>query len=194
MQTDIREAKAALRRKIGAALADMPLEKRTADSAKICARLRELPVWQKAGTVLLFAPMPGEPDIWPLLAEALAAGKTAALPRFNPSDKQYVASRVQNVQRDVVSGHFGIREPAARCPEIPLSRFDLILVPGVAFDWRGRRLGRGKGYYDRLLAGTDGVKCGIAFDEQMANEVPVGPLDMRLNFMLTPARSVKCGG
>ena len=91
----------------------------------------------------------------------------------------------------MVTGQFGIREPAARCPEIPLSRLDLILVPGVAFDWHGRRLGRGKGFYDRLLAGTRGVKCGIAFDEQMVNEVPAGSLDARMNFMMTPTRGVE---
>ena len=135
--------------------------------------------------------MPVEPDIWPLLEKALAAGKIAALPRHQPADKNYVAGRVQHVRSEIVTGAFGIREPAARCPEIPLSRFDLILVPGVAFDGHGNRLGRGKGFYDRLLAGARGVKCGIAFDGQLVNEVPAGPADVRLNFILTPARVVE---
>jgi 5-formyltetrahydrofolate cyclo-ligase len=194
MQTELREAKAALRRQIGTALAAMSPEQRAAGSAKICARLRELAVWQNAKLVLLFAPMPVEPDIWPLLAEVLGAGKTAALPRYHPADKNYVACRVQNVRSDIVTGQFGIREPAARCPEIPLSRFDLILVPGVAFDGHGHRLGHGKGYYDRLLAGAGGVKCGIAFDEQMVNEIPTGPSDAGMNFILTPTRGAEIAG
>jgi 5-formyltetrahydrofolate cyclo-ligase len=70
----------------------------------------------------------------------------------------------------------------------------LILVPGVAFDWHGRRLGRGKGFYDRLLAGVRGVKCGIAFAGQMVNEVPAGPSDVRMNFMMTPARGAEIAG
>ena len=191
MQTDIREAKAALRRQIGAALAAMPPEKRAADSARICAGLRGLPVWKNARSILLFAPMPGEPDVWPLLAEALAAGKTVALPRFNAAARSYGAAQVLDLRSNVVAGHFGIREPAARCPEIPLNQFELVLVPGVAFDRQGRRLGRGSGYYDRLLAEVRGIKCGVAFDEQMVVAVPAGPSDVRLDFVMTPAGGVE---
>ena len=180
-----------LRRQISAALATMPREKRASDSAKICAQLREQPVWKKAGAVLLFAPMPEEPDIWPLLAEALAAGKTAALPRYQPTGNRYVAGHVQNIRGDIRVGAFGIREPAPNCAELPLEHFDLLLVPGLAFDWRGRRLGRGKGHYDRLLANVRGVKCAIAFVEQLVDEVPVGPADVRLDFIVTPAQSLE---
>ncbi len=189
MQTDLREAKAALRRQISAAFAAMPAEHRAAGSPQICARLRELPAWKNARAVLLFAPMPEEPDIWPLLAETLAAGKITALPRFHAATRHYTAARVQDLRTDVVSGHIGIREPAASCPEIPLHHFDLLLVPGVAFDRHGHRLGRGRGYYDRLLAEVRGVKCGIAFEEQMADAVPVGPADVRMDFVVTPAGS-----
>lgn len=193
MATDIRAAKAALRRQINAALAAMSPERRAAGSSKICARLRALPAWKNARSVLLFAPMPTEPDIWPLLAEALAAGKIAALPRFHAATRTYTAARVQDLRTDIVSGHFGIREPSAACSEIPLNRFKLLLVPGVAFDWRGHRLGRGRGYYDRLLGEAHGIKCGIAFEEQMADAVPVGPADMRMDFIVTPVRSGEAG-
>jgi 5-formyltetrahydrofolate cyclo-ligase len=193
METDLRAAKAALRREIGAALAGMTPEKRAADSAKICARVRELPWWRQAGSVLLFAPMPAEPDIWLLLAEALQAGKIAALPRFHAATRNYVAARVQQLPGDVVSGHFGIREPAARCAEIRLNHFELVLVPGVAFDRRGNRLGHGRGYYDRLLAQVRGVRWGVAFDEQMAVQVPAGPADMLLDLIVTPTGSVEIG-
>ena len=191
METDLRVAKAALRREIGAALAGMAPEKRAADSAKICVRVRELSRWQQAGSVLLFAPMPAEPDIWPLLTDALRAGKIAALPRFQAAAKNYFAARVQYLPDDVVPGHFGIREPAPRCEEIPLNRFELVLVPGVAFDRRGRRLGHGRGYYDRLLAGVRGIKWGIAFAEQMAVEVPTGRADIQLDSVVTPAGDEK---
>ena len=193
MPTDPRETKAALRRQFIAALAAIPVAQRAADSARICAQLRELPVWKNAKSALLFAPMPAEPDIWPLLAESLAAGKITALPRFHAGARNYTAARVQDLRADIVSGHIGIREPAASCPEIPLSQFALVLVPGVAFDLRGNRLGRGKGYYDRLLAEVRGVKCGIAFEEQLADVVPVGPADVQLDFILTPVRSRNVG-
>jgi 5-formyltetrahydrofolate cyclo-ligase len=62
------------------------------------------------------------------------------------------------------------------------------LVPGLAFDPSGRRLGRGKGFYDRLLAMVRGRKCGIAFEEQVVPEIPVEPHDIRLDCLLTPRR------
>ena len=73
---------------------------------------------------------------------------------------------------DLEPGQFGVLEPRAACPAVPLNALDLILVPGVGFAPDGRRLGRGKGYYDRLLAGFQGTKCGIAFDWQVAMEIP----------------------
>jgi len=194
MQPDIQAAKAALRKQIRGALEKISPAARTTLSVQIRDRLKEQAVWKNAGSVLFFAPRPDELDLWPLLEEALAAGKIAALPCYHPADKNYVACQVQNVRSDIVTGQFGIREPAARCPEIPLSRLDLILVPGVAFDWHGHRLGRGKGFYDRLLANVRGVKCGITFDEQMVNDVPVGPSDVRMNFIMTPTRGAEIAG
>jgi 5-formyltetrahydrofolate cyclo-ligase len=194
MQPDIQAAKALLRKQIRDARETISPAARTTLSAQIRERLKEQTIWRNAGAVLFFAPRPDELDLWPLLEEALAAGKIAALPRYHPAGKNYVACRVQNLRSEIVTGAFGIREPAARCPEIPLSRLDLILVPGVAFDWRGHRLGRGKGFYDRLLAGTCGVKCGITFDEQMVNDVPAGPSDICMNFILTPTRGAEITG
>ena len=194
MQPNIQKAKAALRKQIRGALEKIFPAARATLSAQICNRLKEQAVWKNAGSVLFFAPRPDELDLWPLLEDALAGGKIAALPRFNPAGKNYVACRVQNLRSEIAPGEFGIREPAARCAGIPLDRLDLILVPGVAFDWHGHRLGRGKGFYDRLLADVRGVKCGIAFDEQMVNDVPVGPSDVRMNFMMTPTRGAEIAG
>ena len=160
-------------------------------SAQIRDRLKEQAIWKNAGAVLFFAPLPIEPDVWPLLEDALAGKRIAALPRFDSASNGYVACRVQNLRSDIVAGQFGIREPGANCVELPLNRLDLVLVPGVGFDLQGRRLGRGRGFYDRLLADVDGIKCGIAFDEQVVEEIPAGPQDVRLNFILTPTRWVE---
>jgi 5-formyltetrahydrofolate cyclo-ligase len=77
---------------------------------------------------------------------------------------------------------------------IALNRLDLALVPGVGFDADGRRLGRGRGHYDRLLAQVAGTKCGVAFDEQMAPEIPVAPHDVILNRIVTPTRWLEVPG
>ena len=191
MADNLNLQKAALRKRIHGALQKISPATRNAMSAQIRDRLKEQALWKNAGSVLFFAPLPVEPDIWPLLAEALAAGKTAALPRFDSASHGYVACRVQNLRNEIVTGQFGIREPGPRCVELPLNRLDLVLVPGVGFDLQGRRLGRGRGFYDRLLADVDGIKCGIAFDEQVVEEIPAGPQDIRLNVILTPTRFVK---
>jgi len=188
------ESKTALRRKNRGVLMNLPPEQRAADSAKICALLIRQPFWQNAASVLFFAPLPGEVDMWPLLEETAPGAKTAALPRFDLTDQTYVACRVQNPQSEIAIGQFGIREPRAGCVEVALSRLDLILVPGVAFDSSGRRLGRGRGFYDRLLAEMSGLKCGVAFDEQIVGEVPAGAHDETMNFILTPTRCVRCEG
>src|SRR5439155_17896642 len=142
---------------------------------------REQPVWKQARWVLLFAPLPDELDIWPALAAALSAGKAVGVPRFDPATNSYAACQVQNLVSDLKIGRFGIHELAEHCPPISLNRLDFILVPGVAFDLTGRRLGRGKGFYDQLLAAVSGTTCGVAFDEQIVREIPVAPHDIREN-------------
>jgi 5-formyltetrahydrofolate cyclo-ligase len=187
----IDNAKANLRQQIRAQLLKLSVAVRDAASASLCARLRELNMWRDVRSVLLFAPLPEEPDIWPLLSEAIAAGKTVALPAFVPGTSLYTARQIIEPARDLVPGKFGIREPAASCPEVALNRLDLALVPGVAFDVSGGRLGRGKGFYDRLLPAVNGLKCGVAFDEQIVDAVPVGPMDVRLNCIVTPTRWIE---
>ena len=191
MTTDLNSQKIALRKQIRTLLQKISPEAREAASAQIRAQLKGQSIWKNAGSILFFAPVSDEVDVWPLLEEALNAGKAAALPRFDSADQSYVACRVQNLRSEIVTGEFGIREPAVKCAEIPFSKFDLILVPGVAFDLHGHRLGRGRGFYDRLLAEARGVKCGVAFDEQLASEVPAGMLDVQVNFILTATRCVK---
>ena len=194
METELQKAKAALRKQIRAALRNISPVARHAASAQLCARLKEQPVWKTASSVLFFAPLPDEADVWPLLEETAASGKIAALPRFDAVDQTYVACRIRHPRTEIAIGQFGIREPKTGCAEVALNRLDLILAPGVAFDDRGRRLGRGRGFYDRLLAETCGLKCGIAFDEQIAGEVPAEAHDQRMNLILTPTRCLRCDG
>jgi 5-formyltetrahydrofolate cyclo-ligase len=191
MTAPLDSAKASLREQIRARFKNLPAAERVTASAPLCARLLEQPIWSAVRSVLLFAPLPDEPDIWPLLAEAIAAGKTVALPAFVPGTNTYSARQIIDPARDIIAGQFGIPEPVAACAEFPLNRLDLVLVPGVAFDARGGRLGRGKGFYDRLLTDVRGTKCGVAFDDQIVDAVPVGPLDIRLNCILTPTRWIE---
>jgi 5-formyltetrahydrofolate cyclo-ligase len=191
MTTELNIQKAALRKQIRTALQRISPAARETVSAQARALLKEQSIWKNAASILFFAPVLNEVDVWPLLEEAINIGKTAALPRFDSADQSYVACRVQNLRSEIMIGEFGIREPAAKCAEIPFGKFDLVLVPGVAFDLRGCRLGRGRGFYDRLLVEVRGVKCGVAFDDQIVNEIPAGTLDVQVDFILTATRCVK---
>jgi 5-formyltetrahydrofolate cyclo-ligase len=188
MITPIADAKAALRQQIHARLKRLTPANRAVASTQLCGRLKEQGIWREARSILFFAPLPDEPDLWPLLAGALVENKLVALPYFDPETRAYFARRIRDLTTDVGIAHFGIREPLPSCPDQPLNQLDLVLVPGVGFDCDGRRLGRGKGYYDRLLKLVRGVKCGVAFDEQMVSAIPVTPHDVDLNCILTPTR------
>ena len=184
----IQESKSALRVEVGERLKAFPAAEQAAAAAQARALLTEQALWRKAQTILFFAPLPGELDVWPLLSVALAAGKRAALPLFDRDQKNYTACMIENPDTDVHIGHFGIREPNTYCSRLASSRMDLILVPGVAFDAKGHRLGRGKAYYDQLLAVIGGTRCGVGFDQQLVPEVPIEEHDAKMDCMLTPTR------
>lgn len=186
--SDIRETKASLRRQVSDRLKAMTPAARREGSTRAVESLAAQAAWRDARSVLLYAPMEGELDIWPLAALALAEGKTLALPRYHAPTNTYAACMVRDLAADIRTGFYGIREPVEHCQKLSLKQLDLILVPGVAFDAHGRRLGRGKGYYDRLLAGIDGIRCGVGFDEQVVPEVPVAAHDISVNCILTPTR------
>ena len=191
MSATLDSAKAGLRQQVRERLKALTPQQREAASLQICLRLRQQEIWKTANSILFFSPLADELDIWPLVEEAHALRKTVALPRFAADKKAYTAACLQDLRSDFPIGRFGIREPAASCAEFPLNRLDLVLVPGVAFQSDGGRLGRGKGYYDRLLAAVRGTKCGVAFDEQIVGAIPVGPLDIRVNCIVTPTRWVE---
>lgn len=188
MSSTLIEAKAALRRQMRSWLRDRTPAERTLASAAAVALLLARPEWQAARSVLLFAPLPDELDLWPLAAHALEQGRRLALPRFDPAVRAYHVAAVAELERDVRAGAFGIREPAPHCPVVPLNHLDLLLVPGLCFDLAGRRLGRGKGYYDRLLGPRRGTTCGVAWDQQVLASVPAGTADERVDCILTPTR------
>jgi 5-formyltetrahydrofolate cyclo-ligase len=167
-------------------------EQRERASALACARLLQQKLWGQVNSVMFYSALQDELDFAPLIDEALASGKTVALPKFVEATKSYLPFKISHVQRDCAAGRFGIIEPAAACAEFPANRLDLILVPGVSFDLTGHRLGRGQGHYDRLLASVVGIKCGVAFDEQLIQRIPAEAHDIRMHCVLTPTRFIEC--
>ena len=182
------ETKTELRSKIRAALDKISPAVRAVESIELGEQLNmQMP---SARTILFFAPLPDELDVWPVLELSLALGITCALPFFDAEKKTYGAREIKNLATDIILGKFDVREPAASCTEIPLEKFDLVLVPGIAFDLFGNRLGRGLGFYDRLLQAVSGVKCGICYDLQLVGNIPMEPHDVKVDFVLTPAKII----
>ena len=149
-------------------------------SIQICERIQKLSAWQNADSVLLFVPTAHEPDISSLMNQ----GKRVSLPRFNEQRGQYEACVVSG---ELVAGRFGIQEPGASCAVA--TALDLVVAPGVAFALDGSRLGRGKGYYDRLLAQLKAVKIGVCFDWQIVQTIPRDSHDVLMDHIVTPTSS-----
>ncbi len=168
-------AKTALRRRLRQSLAELSVE-----SAKIASRrIREhltdyfLGTAKNRRAIAAFAALPGEPDLMSLLfADASPEDQlTWHLPRVE-GEQTLQLYRVTS-PTELAPGRFGIREPdPSRCAPVASEKIDLFLVPGVGFDpATGHRLGRGKGYYDRLLAAAnpDAEIIGVGFDRQLAH-------------------------
>lgn len=181
-------SKSAIRSQVRELLRAITPEQRAHASQQARTLLQAQDHWKQAHSVLMFAPLPDELDVWPLVEVALMAGKEVFLPRFDSESNYYVARRLTNPETDLQPGKYGIREPGPHCPQLPLNRLDFVLAPGIAFDLHGRRLGRGRGYYDRILAAVRGITCGVAFDQQIVPEIPVEPHDITVRCILTPSR------
>jgi len=162
-------------------------EERTEVSEAIRERLVGLECWRAARTVLLYAPLPDEPDMF-----IFSRGdKCFCYPRYH-ADRGYEAARVDDVG-ELAPGKFGVREPVIEAMEVPPGEVDLIVLPGVAFDKECYRLGRGRGFYDQWLLALPGLKIGVGFDHQLLDLVPREPHDVQLDGVIVPSRCVGAG-
>lgn len=156
---------------------------RSEASRKICETIRSLDEYGKAECVAAFSALGAEPDLSLLFSE-----KRLYLPRFNVEKEVYEMVYVGDVSRDLEIGKYGIAEPRR---ELEAAGEDwcrenlLYLVPAVACDHRGVRLGRGGGYYDRLLANCRMPAIGVIFDCQLAEKLPSEEHDVRLAMAVT---------
>lgn len=185
-------AKQALRGRVLADRDDLPAATRAADSHAIGARVEALPSLAPAQTVLLTLPFRSEWDTRPLAAHALSAGKRVVMPRVDRVARTLRLHAVADLYADVVAGYLGIPEPRESLPIVEPDAIDWVLVPGVAFDAAGRRLGYGGGFFDRLLplVRAGAPRIAGAFDVQIIDEVPAGPHDRRVDAIISPTRTL----
>lgn len=174
-------------------LRSMGTEEWVVAAVAVDERIGSVPEWQGAEWVGAYAAMPGELDVTLVVERALREGRRLAMPGWDAGRGEYGFREVVDPGRDLVVGRFGIREPSKGCAWVDARRLDFVLVPGIAFDVRGGRLGRGKGFYDRLLAGTAGVTSGVGADVQCVASVPMESHDVRMNLVTVPRGCYRTG-
>jgi 5-formyltetrahydrofolate cyclo-ligase len=157
------EQKAALRTQTQRRLREMTVEERQEYSDEICERVLEMTPWAEARNVILFSPLPGEPIIVPLKLDCEA--------------REVLCANIPQSARS---------ESDLNLPDA----IDLIVVPGVAFSKDRHRLGRGGGFFDRLLAGraANAFKLGICFSFQLLDTIPTEPHDIVMNAIVSDVR------
>lgn len=159
-------------------------------------RLCLLPAWQRARWIALFVSQPDEIATNALIERASRAQKLV-LPRI--VGRRELEFRAVADHTDLSPGAFGIPEPQTRCPEVQLDERDLVVVPGLAFDRSGGRLGRGAGYYDRALArliasGRRPIVAGVGFSFQQIERVPMTAHDVRVDLVVTDIETLEVAG
>ncbi len=162
-------------------------------SAEVCRRVAESDLFRSAKCLMLFVPTPGEADVYPLLDRARAAGKRVCLPRVDWALRVMSAAEAPASRDALIAGRHGISEPGPAFPAVPITELDLILVPGLAFDEQGGRLGRGAGFYDRFLAHPNltASSIGVGFEVQMEPTLPRDSWDVPLHAIATERRWIQ---
>lgn len=179
--------KAGLRQAMLARRAALPPDAAEALALQAQQRVAALPAFAAAGTVLLYAAFRAEVATAWLAARAPAAAKRVAYPRVLPGGELELVL-VERLDSDLTPGAYGISEPRRGLPVVAPGAVDLAVVPGVAFDRAGYRLGYGGGYYDRLLPRlTRAVTVGLAYAFQVVAAVPRTATDVPVHVVVTDA-------
>ncbi|NJK60451.1 MAG: 5-formyltetrahydrofolate cyclo-ligase [Oscillatoriales cyanobacterium SM2_1_8] len=150
-------------------------------SQALVDRLRHWPRWPNLGTVFLYSPLPGEPDVALLCADRT---KTWGVPRCVGDRLDW---HVWPPGAPLPPGRFGIGEPEPTWPRLTMESADAVLVPALMGDRQGHRLGWGAGFYDRALSTATGWRIGLLFAEFLVESLPADPWDVPMDAIVTEA-------
>ena len=175
-----------LRKEMKERLAAITFTQAKAKSYAACEALIKLPEFLNARVVMLYLPIPHEMDTAEIALHAWQQGKVVLAPKVNWAQRHMLAVQINSLDDGLEDGGHGVRQPVAGEPW-PVEEIGLVIVPALAYDARGGRLGRGGGFYDRFLAeqGMDAVKCGLGFHEQVVDELPMHSHDWPVDLLVT---------
>jgi 5,10-methenyltetrahydrofolate synthetase len=186
---ELQEIKAHLRKTVLGRRDAMDAGTRAASSRAIVQKVVGLAAYREARAIMAYAGFGSELQTDAFLRHTLNEGKSLLLPRVNRQKKLLDVYEVRDQAQDLEAGTWGIREPRPdRCDPADPRVADFVLVPGLAFDAHGGRLGYGAGFYDRLLSGSVSPQACLvagAFETQMVEEVPMDEHDVPVDVVVT---------
>ncbi len=191
MQEQPNISKTELRNSMRSVLKAMSQSQRRSCSMKACKRLSELDAFDRALVVMLYMPLPDELDLTSAAIRCFQTAKNVCVPYVDwRREDMYAVEATTFDDEQMELDERGLRRPRKGRP-IPVSTIDLIVVPGLAFDTQGNRLGRGGGFYDRFLERLSRrtTRVGICFDEQIVQSVPRDAHDAAMDQVVTDRRT-----
>jgi 5-formyltetrahydrofolate cyclo-ligase len=190
---EIREKKREIREEITRKLAAFPPEFMAEKVQAIENRLFEFANFLESRIVLLYTPLKNEVDTTGINQRSFMYNKIVVLPSFNPDTYKTRLYKVDNLEKNLVSSPRGNLEPDTKvCKSVPLDCLDLAIIPGVAMDEKGGRIGSGMGYYDRLIPDLPVTtrKVGLVFEDQILPVIPMESHDKHLDIIITEERII----
>ncbi|OQX02589.1 MAG: 5-formyltetrahydrofolate cyclo-ligase [Desulfobacteraceae bacterium IS3] len=190
---EIRERKRELRNTVAKLLDALSAKERAEKTKKIESRVFEFANFLEAKVPLLYIACLHEVPTEGILKNCLSVRKAVILPTFEKEKHKMKFMKADNLDTCLKPGPRGIREPdPARCKPVPIERIDIAVVPGIAFDEKGARLGTGEGYYDRLIPKLPSFirKVSLAFECQIVPQIPMQSHDKYVDIIITDERII----
>ena len=183
------EEKRNLRAKYRELRKNIPEQEKKRSDDLICETVMSLSCFRFADTVLIYAPIGSEVNVNKIAHRAFEARKKVAFPVCNTETHEMTFRYVSSLD-ELTAGSYSIPEPPADSEIFSYNPHTLCIVPALAFDKSGFRLGYGGGYYDRFLKNFDGISLGVAYDAQIADDLPRGIYDMHVDIIVTERRKI----
>jgi len=190
---EIREKKQEIRDEMTRLIAECPPDTLAAKTKAIEERVFEFANYLEARIALLYTPVAPEVNTMEIIKRSYLYSKIIVLPAFDPQNFQMTLMKVDDPEKDLVAGPRGNLEPnAKRCKVVPIDCLDIAIIPGVAMDEKGGRVGSGKGYYDRLIPDLPITtrKVGLVFEDQVIPMVPMESHDKHVDIVVTEKRII----
>jgi 5-formyltetrahydrofolate cyclo-ligase len=178
--------KAQMRQHFRKVLLEMGSDDRREKSRRVCENLIGTEQFAKVGTIMAYLSLPHEVDTSEAILCAWQLGKTVAAPKISWQQRHMIPVEIKTLDTGFVTEANGLRNPLKGMP-IPFEEIEMVITPGLGFDRKGNRLGRGASYYDRFFVheGLNAVKCGVAFSEQVVDEITTTDHDVPVDMLVT---------